>query len=34
MDALVLEKFVLLKSEQPDAREHEVDLYLAQFQPD
>lgn len=34
MDALVLEKFVLLKSEQPDAKEHAVDEYLAQFQLD
>ena len=34
MDALVLERFVLLKTEQPNAREHEIDLYLAQFQPD
>lgn len=34
MDALVLERFVLLKSEQPHAPEHEIDLYLAQFQPD
>ena len=34
MDALVLERFVLLKCEQADAREHEIDLYLAQFQPD
>ena len=34
MDALVLERCVLLKSEQPNAREHEIDLYLAQFQPD
>ncbi|HUG90709.1 MAG TPA: carbamoyltransferase [Planctomycetaceae bacterium] len=34
MDALVLERFVLLKSEQPDAKEHEIDEYLAQFQLD
>jgi carbamoyltransferase len=34
MDALVLEDCVLLKSEQPEAREHEVDAYLAQFAPD
>jgi hypothetical protein len=34
MDALVLERFVLYKEEQPDAREHEIDEYLAQFQLD
>jgi carbamoyltransferase len=34
MDVLVLERFVLYKEEQPDAREHEVDEYLAQFQLD
>jgi len=34
MDALVMEDFVLLKQEQPDAEEHEVDEYLAQFQLD
>ena len=34
MDVLVLERFVLLKAEQPDAREHEIDEYLAQFQLD
>jgi carbamoyltransferase len=34
MDALVLERFVLLKSEQPDAQEHEIDEYLARFQLD
>ncbi len=34
MDALVLENFVLLKSDQPDAKEHEIDQYLAQFQLD
>jgi carbamoyltransferase len=31
MDVLVLESFVLLKSEQPDAREHRIDEYLAQY---
>ena len=31
MDALVLENFVLLKSEQPDAREIDRDGYLAEF---
>jgi carbamoyltransferase len=34
MDALVLERFVLLKQDQPDATQHEVDEYLAQFQLD
>jgi len=31
MDALVLERFVLLKPEQPQARQHATDEYLAQF---
>ena len=31
MDALVLEDFLLLKSDQPSAKEHEVHDYLAQF---
>ena len=34
MDVLVLEHFVLLKDEQPQAAAHEVDAYLAQFQLD
>jgi carbamoyltransferase len=34
MDVLVLERFVLLKDEQPDAKQHEADDYLAQFQLD
>ncbi|MDP6467538.1 MAG: carbamoyltransferase [Pirellulaceae bacterium] len=34
MDVLVLEGFVLLKDEQPNATEHEIDDYLAQFQLD
>jgi carbamoyltransferase len=34
MDALVLEKFLLLKADQPDAKQHDVDQYLAQFQLD
>jgi carbamoyltransferase len=34
MDALVMEDFVLLKKEQPDRREYQVDAYLAQFPPD
>ena len=34
MDVLVVEDCVLLKTEQPDAKEHEIDDYLAQFQLD
>ncbi len=34
MDVLVLERYVLLKDEQPDATQHEIDDYLAQFQLD
>ena len=34
MDVLVLERFILLKEEQPDAKEHAIDDYLAQFQLD
>jgi hypothetical protein len=34
MDMLVLEDCVLYKAEQPQAREHEVDRYLAQFDLD
>jgi carbamoyltransferase len=34
MDALVLERFVLIKHEQPNALEHATDKYLAQFAPD
>ena len=34
MDVLVLEQFVLLKDEQPNAREHLIDQYLTQFAPD
>ncbi len=34
MDVLVLENFVLLKQEQPAAKEHAVDAYLAQFSLD
>jgi carbamoyltransferase len=34
MDVLVLERFVLQKEEQREAKEHEVDQYLAQFQLD
>jgi carbamoyltransferase len=31
MDVLVLEDFVLLKQEQPNAQDYEIDQYLAQF---
>ena len=31
MDALVLEDHVLLKSDQPDAKEHDITAYLKQF---
>jgi len=34
MDVLVLERFVLLKHEQSEAKEHEIDDYLAQFDLD
>ena len=34
MDVLVLERFVLLKQDQPDAKQHDIDDYLAQFQLD
>jgi len=34
MDVLVLEGFVLLKQEQADATQHEIDQYLAEFQLD
>jgi carbamoyltransferase len=34
MDVLVLEDFVMLKSEQPQAKQHEIDEYLAQFELD
>jgi len=34
MDVLVIENCVLLKTEQPNAQEHEVDEYLAQFKLD
>ncbi|HEY4760816.1 MAG TPA: carbamoyltransferase [Thermoguttaceae bacterium] len=34
MDVLVMEDFVLLKHEQPNAEEHAIDEYLAQFQLD
>ena len=34
MDALVLEGCILLKDDQPNAQQHEIDEYLAQFQLD
>jgi len=34
MDVLVLERFVLLKDEQPGAKSHDVEAYLAQFELD
>ena len=34
MDVLVLENLVLLKEDQPGARQHEIDSYMAQFQLD
>jgi len=34
MDVLVIENFVLQKSEQPDATQHDIDQYLAEFQLD
>jgi carbamoyltransferase len=34
MDVLVLERFVLRKEDQPQATEHAIDEYLAQFSPD
>ena len=34
MDVLVLERFVLFKEEQPNAKQHQIDEYLAQFQLD
>ena len=34
MDALVLERFVLLKEDQPGTTQHEVKKYLAEFKLD
>ena len=34
MDVLVLERVVLLKGDQPDAKQHEIDQFLAEFQLD
>ena len=34
MDALVIDDFLMLKNDQPKAKQHEIDTYLAQFQLD
>ncbi len=34
MDVLVIEGFLMLKEQQPNAQQHDVDQYLAQFQLD
>ena len=34
MDVLVIDNFVLYKDEQPDAKSHDVDEYIAQFELD
>ncbi len=34
MDVLVLERFVLLKEHQPNAKQHDIDSYLAKFDLD
>ena len=34
MDVLVVEDFISWKEEQPRARTHEIDAYLAQFELD
>jgi carbamoyltransferase len=34
MDVLVMERFVLLKEDQPEAEQHQIGEYLAQFQLD
>ena len=34
MDALVIEDYLLIKADQPDARPHEIDRYLASFELD
>jgi carbamoyltransferase len=34
MDVLVMENLLLYKGEQPEARQHEIDKYMAQFEPD
>jgi carbamoyltransferase len=34
MDVLVLGNYILYKEEQPQAKQHEVDEYIAQFELD
>ena len=34
MDVLVLENFVLQKKDQPNAKQHDIDAYLAKFELD
>jgi hypothetical protein len=34
MDVLVIENYLLLKTDQPAAKEHEIDAYLAKFELD
>ncbi|MFQ5502969.1 MAG: carbamoyltransferase C-terminal domain-containing protein, partial [Phycisphaerae bacterium] len=34
MDVLVIDNFILYKNEQPDAKKHDIDKYLAQFELD
>ncbi len=34
MDVLVMERFILHKHDQPNAKEHDIDAYLAKFQLD
>ena len=34
MDVLVVERFVMLKEDQPNAKQHDLDKYLAEFQLD
>jgi hypothetical protein len=34
MDVLVLENQVLFKTEQPEAEQHKIDEYMAQFELD
>ena len=34
MDVLVIEDYVLLKENQPNAKQHEIDSHLSRFQLD
>ena len=34
MDVLVMEDFILLKDNQPNAQQHEINQHLARFQLD